>query len=226
MKPYRMSLKDIESAIVPNDAEKIAEKYSDKPWLRVLVSATPYIGGGLDILLAHEAEKFRERRIRAVLDATSREIERLGSEKLDRTFLGSEEWFDLVISSLEKAVKVREEKRLHAVGKVLAYSAIGSDELTIHPVDLISILTELSDQEAYVLGLINFIYRQRQDLLTGSRNTLFTADSIKVLVSENLHPSLELLCSRLVGKGLLDTISEYYRLNDAGKKVAEFYSNE
>jgi len=221
-----MSLQDIENAIVPTNAEMIAEKYSNKMWLRTLVAGVPYIGGGLDIQIAHEAEKFRARRINVVLNATSRAIERLGKEKLDNTFLASEEWFDLVISSLEKAVKVREEKRLKAVGRVLAYSAIGSKELTIHPVDLISILTELSDQEAQVLGIVGFIYNERHDLLTGSVTSLFTTDGIKVLIPPQLHPSLELLCSRLVGKGLFDTIAEYFSLNSAGKEIVKIYSME
>ena len=221
-----MSLEDIKNAIVPTNAEKISERYSNTMWLRYIVAGVPYIGGGLDIHLSQEVQKYRERRIIAVLDAASRKIEQLGEAKLDKKFLASEEWFDLVISSLEKAVKVRDEKRLSAVGNVLAYSATCSTDLTIHPVDLVSILTELSDQEAHILGTVGMMYKERQDLLTGSSSSLFTVDRLKILVSEKLHPSLDLLCSRLVGKGLLDTLAEYYSLNEAGKAICQLYSEK
>ena len=129
-------------------------------------------------------------------------------------------------TSVERVARIKEKERIVAIGRILGKTICGEQTQAIHPVDLISIISELSEQEAYILSLVGTIYKKRSDLLTGSQKSLFTVQSISDVVPERLKPSLELLLDRLAGKGLLGTLFENYALNDASVTILKFYRKE
>jgi hypothetical protein len=220
------SREELEKALVPSKIEDASSRYADQQWLRVTVNAIPYIGGSLDRLLTIHHEEFLKKRINNLFDALIEEIDKIGHSNISYDFLESEEWYDIFLSSLERVARIKEKERILAIGKILARTICGEPTEEIHPVDLVSIITDLSEQEAYVLSLIGTIYEKRTDLLTGSKSTLFTVQSISDVVPNQLKPSLELLLDRLVGKGLLGTLFENYGLNDASNSILKFYRKE
>jgi hypothetical protein len=66
------------------------------------------------------------------------------------------------------------------------------------------------------------IHYAKTNLLTGENNDLMTIETIKGEVPSTLKSSADFICSRLVGKGLLDSGYSYYSLSFAGRKLVNY----
>lgn len=199
-------------------SELTSRVYSDQTWLRALVNCVPYIGGGLDVLLTSTHEKVTAKRIAIFIAELSSRLENV-EESINSAFIESEEFYDIFTLSIEKVARISEEERIKTVSRIIADTASGMPTDTIHPVDLIAAICELSNQESAVLGKIIEIYAHKKELLTGSYNDLLTIETIKLELNPILQSSADFLCSRLVGKGLINQGYGYYSLSEAGSKI-------
>lgn len=218
---------DENNEIVRKTAESLvarsAESYSTNQWLRALVALIPYIGGSLDILLSHRHFEIVQKRLACLIEGLSEKVSSLDQSKIDRVYLESEDWHDLFLLSLEKASRVASKDRIRAIAAILAKPLIGEAGGAIEPFDLVQIVGELTEQEAMTLSLVGQLYRSHPDLLTGSYQTLFTTKSLQSITLERHRDAMPLLLSRLVGKGLLDTIAEYFSKAPATDEILNLY---
>ena len=84
-------------------AEEASEAYERNMALRALVSAIPGIGSSLDIVLTSGGARSEER-IRNLIDALKEDMqermETVADSTLDKEYLESDEYFDLVMRAL------------------------------------------------------------------------------------------------------------------------------
>jgi hypothetical protein len=122
----------------------LLEKYEENNVLRALVNLIPNIGGSLDILMSIKGSKWREERLKAfLLDLDSRigEIENEGVlDKLSQ----SEEFYDLIVQSMNSVIKTRHQTKIECYANILVNSLILpkseiSTELLIAILDTITI---------------------------------------------------------------------------------------
>ena len=213
---------DIIKRSLKKTEEQISEGYSTKSWLRSLVALVPYIGGSLDILLTNKHNVIVQKRIEYLLYELKCEIEKTDSDKIDYQYLESEEWHDLFLLSLERTAKLQDRKRIAAIAKILSGAVEKDPNFEIHPVDLVQTIVDLSDQEATILYYVGTLYDSRQDLLTGSQNTLFTVEALQKIVPKELRSNVDFLLDRLVGKGLIGSIFENYGINAAAEQLLKY----
>jgi len=195
--------------------------YSSQIWLRSLVALVPSVGGSLDILFTAKHNELVQKRTTILLNELQNNLSFI-EEKINNEFLSSDEFHDMFILALERVTRISDENRIKAVSSILADSITGIPAQDIHPVDLISVISELSNQESQVLSVIIGIYKNKKELLTGSNNTLIQPTDIKSQLPGIIQPSSDFLCDRLVGKGLLESGYGYYGLSSAAKRITKY----
>ena len=131
-------------------ADRAVEIYSERGWLRAAVQLIPYVGGAIDALVATRAERLTRERIESLLDELKGAAEQLDEEKIDRDFVGSEEWDDLVLRAFRAAADSgdREKHRLVAAILMGAATKDGLREMDGHAV--LAAISELSPLELRV----------------------------------------------------------------------------
>lgn len=207
--------------------EKVIEKYSGNQWMKSLVTLIPYIGSIADLHLNHMAQEFYQNRIELFIKTLSSEINLLQESSIDHDFLVSEEFFDLILCSLNQASKISDFERTSAIAKVIADSILNNEQPRIPPFDIVNVVGEMSPSEASMFGAIGNIYRNHQERLSGSQNTLFVLDDIESVLPEELRRNATFLCSRLESKGLIGSLlGSNYNLEPAGEELLKYFESQ
>lgn len=127
-----------------NQFQKATEVYNQKTILRGLICAIPYIGSSIDVILSTEAQKIIQQRLNFLLEQLKRDISELKEKDIDNDYLQSEEFFDLLIKTLESAAKTRHREKIKIYSKILRNSLIEKNRQKNDPEEYLSALSELS----------------------------------------------------------------------------------
>lgn len=131
----------------------LLEGYADNPVVRALVQAVPHVGSSIDTLLSHYGAEIRDRRIRQFLDALADQIRKLDESLLDRDFLQTEEFRELIWRAIELASQERSrEKRIWIACIITGAVSIRWPKNRLEEThELLEILASLTPTEALVL---------------------------------------------------------------------------
>lgn len=140
---------------------KASEIYGDNTVLRALINAIPAVGGSLDVILAARGQAVAQARIAQLLDDLRGEMVSLRDEAVDKDFLNSDEWLDLVLRSLEAATRTRHRDKIWLYARLLRSAARVQDRHGMSPEDYLTILVDLTPTEIVVARAI---YEQQHDL--------------------------------------------------------------
>ena len=126
------------------------QKYSELTLLRAAIAAIPYIGGPIDILLSSKASKITQRRLGEFIDFVTAEMAKLDQQTIDREFIESEEFYDLLMKAFDRSIRTRstEKKRVYARILRAGVESGGADSTTAE--DYLDIVAELSEAEIVI----------------------------------------------------------------------------
>lgn len=124
-----------------------AEWYSSRPAIRALVVAIPSLGGAIDVALSTDAARTVEKRLTRFMEVLSEECDTLDEEKLDKTFVGSDDWTDAVLGTFQAATRAGSEEKLRIYARILIGAATNPDPKTPEPSALVAALEDLSGIE-------------------------------------------------------------------------------
>jgi hypothetical protein len=145
---------------IPELVNRLIERYSGSGIARAAMvgtSGVPVVGavGAVlamaDALLTTRAAKLASERWNRLLTALGARVDRLGEEKLDRSFLESEVFLDLLWRALIAGAQTRSQEKLEAYASILAGSLSIERQLDLDPEALLDALTGLSPQEVQAL---------------------------------------------------------------------------
>jgi hypothetical protein len=139
-------------------AEAALEAYADNIVVRAAVTTIPFVGGPLDLILSTKGQKIVQERVMLLLDALKHEAANLQEEKVDKQYLESEEWFDLILKALEASARTRHIEKLQLYAKVLVGAVVKGNRSKHSPEDYLTILTELTMRE---LEVAKALYEQQ-----------------------------------------------------------------
>lgn len=122
--------------------------------LRALLSLAPW-GGFIDKLLFYNRDKVEVEKIKDFLIDLSNEVSKLAKNKIDKTFLESEEFYYLLKNALEK---IRFE-RLVEKGKLFRNFVINSLNPSARTVNLTYYFDKLDNLEMSHFGIIEWYYK-------------------------------------------------------------------
>jgi len=190
----------------PDALEKAAESYADLVVLRAAVSAIPWVGGPLDVLISGGAARIQARRVREFLTALDSRLQELEHANAD---FNSEGFTDLMLATLGYVAQSRTASKRERFAAVIRNQAeLGRP--WEEPEMAVRLLASLDDIHFDVLALA--LKGRGPGVWDGPRVVYLGSAEVAVppgncnLPSELPHhsrPALRLACSELVGKGLL-----------------------
>jgi len=207
-------------------AESLIKKYGDSPWVKSVVASLPVVGAFLDSHFNSMVNEIYQRRIDSMFYEIQNELSFLKDKSIDRSYLESEEFFDLSQNAFSRALKIADVDRTSAIARLVAECLVGEQNTSIPSFDLVNVIGEMSPSEAAMFGEIGKIYLNRKDLLTGANNNLFLVREIEGVIPEELQKNASFLCARLESKGLLGSIFENYGLKSAGKELLKYFQSQ
>lgn len=157
---------------MPNElsevARKASETYANNTALRAVITAIPYIGGSLDVIFVSKASKIYQERIKALLENLKTEMSLIGEEMIDKEYLRSEEFFDVVVKVIEASSRTRDREKIRLYAKLLCGSVAIQDRREFFAEDYLNILVELTPRE---LEVARAIYEQQGNSRPSSDET-------------------------------------------------------
>lgn len=136
-------------------ADRAADAYSSTGWLRAGAAAIPFIGGSIDALITTRASELFERRVTAFLEELQAAAARLEETKVDRRYLDSEDWHDLLLRAFRAAADTRDPEKVRLYAAIL----IGAAKVDGMPgLDPEAILASVADLSPAEIGLARVMY--------------------------------------------------------------------
>lgn len=203
---------------------KLSSRYLEKWWVRAGVAAIPRVGGSLDIIFSHRGQELARARVASMFRFLREELEKITEEKIDRSFLESEEWTDVVILAVQKAAQVRNKERLRAIARILRSSITNEFNSGGHIENLLDVTAALRDEEAV---LLREIYKRTLDGKSVIGNY---GEELKDSLPGLMHDRLPFLLKRIESLGLISeqvgVILGYkggaYTLTSTGKELCKY----
>lgn len=191
-----------------NSLEKVSDRatvaYSGLSWLRLLVTSVPYIGGPIDLIMSTQAGKFIQKRIETLLQNLANEVEKLDEKTIDKEFLESEEFFDLLALAMEAAARTRHKEKICLYARVLSGATITHKRKHDDPEQYLKILSELSLRE---LQLLAAIVQARQEVDGQKDKELIGTGPLAwgklAETTRSVPEDIEYLLVRIQGTGLI-----------------------
>jgi hypothetical protein len=153
----RMSEKNVPAKVVRTVDEatrKAAELYADNTALRTFIVSIPYLGGGIDMIIATEGQKVTKERIFKLIDEMKQRMEQHEEEAINKEYLASDEFIDLVIKAFDSAAKTRNEEKIRLYARILTESTVRDKQGTYFPEEYLNVLAGLTPRQVEVAWAI------------------------------------------------------------------------
>lgn len=171
------------------DIEKVlataSEKYSENTRMRTIVCGIPYVGGSLDVLFTSKGRKIVARRIESLFTSLKNEVSDITENTINKSYLDSEEFFDLVVHCINSAVKTRSKDKIILLSKIIKEAITTKDVTSITEEDLLYVIDDLNAKDLnFIKFLINHkpIVPETERAVSGySAPYLYNIDSTKTI---------------------------------------------
>jgi len=109
--------------------EKHSEVYSESTGYRAFVNLIPHVGGALDEVFSHRANSLKHKRLENFISNTEETFQDFEEKKLNKSFLESEEFTDLVLRCIRLSIKTATNEKAKIFSQILrnALSVEGFD---------------------------------------------------------------------------------------------------
>lgn len=194
--------------------QKAAEWYSERTVLRAMIQVIPYAGGPLDALFGGWGAKLIARRQAQLLEELRAAFQRIEEEKVDKAFIESEGFLNLVLRGLDHSARTHRVDRIRLLARIIAGAATagwGEDRLDDSEA-LLDLAASLSASEVVVLSKIIHVYNNRPRLpAEGDQHPSVLREFFEAGGKELMDALPEEVLLRLAAKGLLkEQVGRYW----------------
>ncbi len=216
---------------VAKSLDKASLRYSDNIALRATINLIPTIGGSLDVIFSSRGQALAAQRLTQFIDDLRTEMRLLETRVVDKDYLESEQWVDLVMRAMEAAARTRDREKIRLYAKILKGAVSNRNLREFSPEEYLTILSEMTPLEIQVA---TSIYRQQSDRPQEGENELTWAqrkewDKIPERVSVS-HDDMPFILIRLERTGLIKEITGafwgyeggVYVVTEAFRKMMQF----
>lgn len=130
---------------------KASKKYAKNVALRSLVNLIPTIGSSLDVIFTEKWNRIVAKRIESFFKYTQQEFEKIQEEKVNKEFIESEDFADLVVNCLSMSSKTRQKEKIKMFSNILKNASIVEKFDYEEFIEIIHIVEVISVREFYVL---------------------------------------------------------------------------
>ena len=142
--------------------QDIIQKYEGNTVLRVIVNLIPYVGGSLDVAL-NKWSQIKQRRIDELMGAINEELEGIQDDLINKSYLESDEFYDLVYQIVNNALANRCPETRIAYAKVVR-SAVLNEETTANLEDIIRQVEGMREKDLIFLRAVKSLLLSGRDL--------------------------------------------------------------
>lgn len=184
-----------------SSSEKALEFYNDSAVLRTIVSKFPIVGNFIDISVTNKWNNIQHNRIFGLLNRLSVDLQDVEERMIDKEYLKSEQFYDIIAKILNDIIHNRSEPKEHAYARILKNVMINPESFP--EMDLLS-------------DIFNFFRARDVDFIMAikkhieSHDSPFMAADIQSLVpsnnffDEDPQKTIEREFYRLSNVGILD----------------------
>ena len=148
------------------DLLSLSKKYEENPLARIIVNMIPNLGSALDAALSTKWSQYQAQRVDDLLNKLSAELSSLNAEKVDKSFLESEEFYDLVYGIAHNAIKTRNPEIRTGFARVIK-SALNKEETITNLEDIVRQISEMTQNDLLMLRTVKGLFDSGQPV-TGS----------------------------------------------------------
>ena len=171
--------------------------------LKGVISAIPYAGGLINELLFDARSRLKQDRLNAFFFEVAADVRKLGEEKLDKPYLTSERFSDLIEDICNRVAREGSETKRRHFRKVLLDAMQGKAPPTFEGV-FIHILGEMTEAELDVLGGFVWAHSRQKELnLAGRKSEVAAIDYSQPAIKGYLATDYKLIVQSLIRKGLM-----------------------
>lgn len=157
--------------------------YSKCTELRALVNLIPGIGSSIDVIISNEFQQLQYERIIKTMDVLNEEMNKINEKKIDRPFIGSEDFKDLLWHFLDRVVKVKDREKVILYCRILVGSIkIENANERRFADDMIDLLSNLSIRDLSIAQEIFLQQRNMPESFDHENNT-----QLKFIVNQGWH---------------------------------------
>lgn len=144
----------------PPTHEWLSEWYASNIFFRTVTTLIPYCGGAIDVAISTQAANIMQKRIQNQLVAIKDALYNVNESKIDKTYLESEEFYDLVNKIFVASIKTRDNERLIWYANILKKSILTDGKIGHSPEEYLDIIADLTPKEVLLAASI---YKQQSD---------------------------------------------------------------
>ena len=190
---------------------KASEIYSSNSFVRAAITAIPYVGGSIDILLSNRAQSIFQKRIMFFIFSLAKELETLKVDEVNKEYFESDEGIDLLLKAFDAAIKTRNEEKLALYSKILRGASETKNKETNMGESFLTVLTELSIEE---IQLAKILYEMQKSKPKKLENELIWVSGAWEHLPEKCTPiirdNISFYLKRLERTGLIYEITGGY----------------
>jgi|TARA_B110000240_G_C13337670_1_gene384075 hypothetical protein len=202
---------------IENELILASEAYSNDIAQRALISNIPFIGSSIDNVFTGKASKYYKLRIETFIECVHQEFASIEENKIDKNFLETPEFFDLITSLIENSVKTRHIERVELFSKLLKSKISKDFSNKFEADDFTYIISELIPRDILIISEIEKINNDftNQKNISETPENIYDLITIKNFENKTNFSKSEIIFSlaKLTKLGLLN---EYYAGNVLG----------
>lgn len=132
-------------------SDSALERYSGSQGSRAIVTSIPYIGSGIDVVLSTRGQSVVNRRFTELFKDIRRRMENLEEEAIDKSYVESEEFIDLLIRAIDTVSKTRSREKIDLCSAILTESTVKSKRAGYSPEEYLHLISDLTPLDLHVL---------------------------------------------------------------------------
>ncbi len=210
--------------LIKTTIDKGLEKYSESIFLRVITNL--FIPGGpiLDIILGTKRSNITQERLMHFFKILQHAINLLQQNTIDYDYINSEEFYDIIIKSVDASIKTRDREKIAFYAKIIKNSIPIQDRYTFYPEDYLSILIELTPREFEVARII---YGKEKEILEEKSQTIIDLEKVSKNCPFIPKEDISFILIRLMRVGLLLPTSGWgggvqYAITEVFRKIMQY----
>lgn len=130
-------------------AEETIQLYNDNSPLRLCVLGIPSLGPVIDTILTSKGQQISYNRLLSFINELENEIQKIDNRLINLEFINSEEFYDLLVKSIEASLKTRHEEKRKLFAKIIKNRCL-VQESDLNPEFYLEIINELTIEELIV----------------------------------------------------------------------------
>lgn len=197
---------------IENELILASEAYSNDIAQRALISNIPFIGSSIDNIFTGKASKYYSERIEIFIQCVNEEFDSMEENKVDKAFLQSSEFYDLITSLIENSVKTRHIERVKLFSKLLKSQVLSDSSSKYLSDDFTYLINELVPRDIIIISEIEIIKNDLEVQKYESENpkTFFDLITIKSFEKNKIGYSNSEILFTLSKLNKLGLLNEYY----------------